>query len=98
MQRITRKDLDGAVNFLNRITGKEAEPYTGEHGKWSANIGNFHISGAYGGFALHQMVNENGGIRDVFGTGHVPMRELFGLIYAYAKGIQFANEQMTETA
>ena len=51
MQRITRKDLDGAVNLLNRITNNPSDPYSGEHGKWVANIGNFHISGAYGGVA-----------------------------------------------
>ena len=60
MQRITRKDLEWAVNRLNRITGNQAEPYRGEHGKWFANIGNFHISGAYGGVSLHQMMNDAG--------------------------------------
>jgi hypothetical protein len=98
MQRITRKDLEGAVNLLNRITGNEAEPYRGEHGKWFANIGNFHISGAYGGVSLHQMMNEGGGIRDIFQCGHVPMRDLYDLIHAFRKGIEFAREQMTETA
>ena len=72
MQRITRKDLEGAVNLLNRITGNEPEPYRKENDKWVANIGNFHISGAYGGVSLHQMVNEGGGVRDVFYCGHIP--------------------------
>ena len=94
MQRITRKDLDGAVNLLNRITGNEAEPYRGEHGKWVSNIGNFHISGAYGGFSLHQMANEAGGIRDVFQCGYIPMRDLYNLIHAFRKGIEFAREQL----
>jgi len=98
MQRITRKDLEWAVNRLNRITGNQAEPYRGEHGKWFANIGNFHISGAYGGVSLHQMVNDAGGVRDIFGQGPVPMRELYNLIHAYLRGIEFAREQMTEAA
>lgn len=98
MQRITRKDLEWAVNRLNRITGNQAEPYRGEHGKWFANIGNFHISGAYGGVSLHQMMNDAGGVRDIFGQGHVPMRELYNLIHAYLRGIEFAREQMTEAA
>jgi hypothetical protein len=94
MQRITRKDLEGAVNLLNRITNNPAEPYCFEHGKWVANIGNFHISGAYGGVALHQTMNNGGGIRDVFSCGHVPMRELYHLIHAYRKGIEYAKEEV----
>jgi len=94
MQRITRKELDGSINYLNRITSNAAEPYRKEGDKWIANIGNFHISGAYGGFALHQMGNEDGGIRDIFQQGHMPMRELYNLVYAYAKGIVFAREEV----
>ena len=94
MQRITRKDLDGAVNLLNRITNNAAEPYRGEHGKWVANIGNFHISGAYGGVALHQTMNEAGGIRDIFQQGHMPMRELYNLIHAYRKGIEYVRSEV----
>jgi hypothetical protein len=94
MQRITRKELDGSINYLNRITGNAAEPYRKEGDKWVANIGNFHVSGAYGGFALHQMGNEDGGIRDIFQQGHMPMRELYSLVYAYAKGIVFAREKV----
>ena len=95
MQRITRKDLEGAVNRLNRITGNEPEPYRGEHGKWLGNIGNFHISGAYGGVALHQMMNDAEGVKDIFSQGHMPMRELYDLIHAYIKGIEFARKEVT---
>ena len=95
MQRITRKELDSAVAYLNRITSNEAEPYRKEGDKWVANIGNFHISGAYGGFALHQMGNESGGTRDIFQQGHMPMRDLYNLIHAYAKGIVYASEKVT---
>lgn len=94
MQRITRKKLDGSVNYLNRIIGNAAEPYRKEGDKWVANIGNFHVSGAYGGFALHQMCNEEGGIRDIFQQGHMPMRELSNLIHAYVNAIVFAREEV----
>lgn len=95
MQRITRKELDGAVAYLNRITRNESEPYRLTGTKPIVNIGNFHLSGAYGGFALHQMGNESGGTSDVFSQGHMPMRELYNLIHAYAKGIVFATEKVT---
>ena len=94
MQRITRKDLDGAVNLLNRITNNPSDPYSGEHGKWVANIGNFHISGAYGGVALHQTMNEAGGIRDIFQQGHMPICELYNLIHAYRKGIEYVRSEV----
>jgi hypothetical protein len=95
MNRITRKDVDGAVNLLNRITGNEPEPYRKEGEKWVTNLGNFHISGAYGGFALHRMATDEGGIRDIFNRGHMPLRELYDLIHAYIKGIQFARDEVT---
>ena len=95
MQRITRKELDGAIAYLNRITGNDLEPSRKEGDKWVNNVGNFHLSGAYGGFALHQMGNESGGTRDVFSQGHMPMRELYNLIHAYAKGIVSATEKVT---
>ena len=82
MERITRKQIDAAVDTLNRMTSSPAEPYRKEGDKWVANVNNFHISGAYGGFSLHRMSNESGGIRDIFQCGYVPARELFSLIHA----------------
>ena len=57
-----------------------------------AQIGNYHIDGAYGGVSLHQMVNDGGGIRDVFSCGHVPKRELFDRICAFMEGIRTAQD------
>ena len=94
MERITRKQLETAVDTLNEMTGSPLEPYTNRGDKWVANVGNFHISGAYGGFCLHRMANEGGGVHDVFYCGHVPARELFGLIRAYRQGIQLMREQV----
>ena len=94
MQRITRKDLDSAVNLINRITGNEPEPYRKEGDKWITNIGNFHVSGAYGGYALHRMCNEEGGICDIFQQGHMPIRELYNLIHAYRKGIEYVRSEV----
>lgn len=95
MQRITQKDLQGAVNLLNHVastptTQYRAEPVLAGSGatRLIANIGNYHLDGAYGGWALHQMANEGGGIRDIFNMGHMPARELYNLIHAYRKGIE----------
>jgi hypothetical protein len=93
--RITRTQLEAAVNRLNRLTNNESEPYRKEGDKWVANIGNYHISGAYGGVALHRMCNEGGGVRDIFSCGHVTSRQLYDLIHAYIKGIEHAQDELT---
>ena len=93
-QRVTRKQLDAAVEMLNRMTDSPLEPYRKEGDKWVANIDNFHISCAYGGFSLHRMCNEGGGVRDIFYSGHVPARELFNLIHAMRRGIELAREEV----
>lgn len=93
MKRITRADLDGAVDLLNRIAGTPTRPY--RFNTRTANIGNYHLSGAYGGWALHQMANEGGGIRDIFNMGHMPARELYNLIHAYRKGMETRQELET---
>lgn len=91
-RRISRADLQAVVDRINRLTNNPAEPYRGEHGRWTANVGNYHLSGAYGGHALHQMQCEGGSTRDVLRTGHVSARSLFDRMHAYADGI--ADQQI----
>ena len=86
-QRITRAHLDAKAQTINSMTKSPAEPYTG--GK--ANKGNYHISGAYGGYCLHRMCNESGGVSDVFSVGHISARELAGLLSAYTAGLYDAT-------
>ena len=90
--RITRKQLDSATEGLNRVTGSPLEPYTQLEGRAVANLNNYHISGAYGGYCLHQMVNTSGGVRDVFNSGHVSARELLPLIWAFRNGYETAKQ------
>ena len=87
MQRITRTHLDAKAQTINSMTKSPVESYT--NGK--ANKGNYHISCAYGGYCLHRMCNESGGVSDVFSTGHVPARELAGLMSAYTAGLYDAT-------
>jgi hypothetical protein len=88
-QRITLSQLEAVTDILNRMTGNPATPYSkNDAGAWASNLGNFHISRAYGGFALHQMATDGGGIRDVLYTGHIPARQLFDLIHAYRAGLE----------
>ena len=89
--RITRAFLDAKVNTINTMTNSPFVPYRTVDGKAVANKGNYHISGAYGGYSLHRMCNESGGASDVFSIGHVSARELAGLMSAYIAGLYDAK-------
>ena len=91
MNRITEKMLQAKVDYLNKITGNPDAPYAKTEAGLKANIGNYHISGAYGGVCLHQMVNEGGGVRTPLQAGHVPKRELFDGLCAFIKGIEIGK-------
>jgi hypothetical protein len=88
MNRVTEKQLQSVVDRLNRITASPAAPYI--DGK--AQIGNYHLSHAYGGVCLHRMHNENGGVSSPLSTGHITKRELLGLLYAFINGIESQQE------
>lgn len=84
MNRITDKHLQAKIDWLNKITGSPVEPYA--NGK--AQIGCYHLSHAYGGVCLHRMHNDAGGVSSPLSTGHIPKRELAGLLDAFIKGIE----------
>lgn len=101
-QRITRAFLEAKARTINAMMGTPAEPYRtvtiDGKDKAAANVGNFHISGAYGGYCLHRMVNEGGGVSDVFSCGHIPARELAAMMSAYTNGICAGREYRDEAA
>jgi hypothetical protein len=87
--RTSRKRLESLVERINRITDSPLASWTkGNDGKLTSNIGNFRISGAYGGVSLHRMENKSGGVSDVFGCGHVPKRQLDDMMCAFIKGLE----------
>ena len=89
--RITRSFLDAKAATINSMTGSPAEPYRTVDGKAVANKGNYHISGAYGGYSLHRMATEGGGVSDVFNCGHMPARQLAAIMSAYTAGLYDAT-------
>lgn len=89
--RITRAHLDAKAATINSMTKSPSEPYRTVDGKAVANKGNYHISGAYGGYSLHRMT-EGGGASDVLNIGHVSARELAGLMSAYTSGLYDATK------
>lgn len=89
MQRITQAQLSYAVERINEGTKSPLTPYTKVDGKLVANIGNFHIYGAYGGYGLHRMCNEGGGITQIIGIS--TKRELYNQLQAMINGIHYAT-------
>ena len=93
MNRITEKMLQAKVDYLNRVTNNPGTPWTRNgDGKLTANIGNYHIDGAYGGVRLVQHMNKGGGINVIL-DGFAPKRELFNEIKAMLIGIEVRTEQ-----
>lgn len=89
MKRITDKHLDILVERINEVTKNPATSWTKyKNGKIKANIGNYHISGAYGGVALHQMMNEGGGVDDIFNSGFMTKRDLYNRLRAFLEGLR----------
>ncbi len=93
-ERITDKHLQAVCDRINRITKSPMEPWALDpvKGKHVAQIGNYHISHAYGGVCLHRMVNEGGGVSSVLGYGHGTKRELYERMQAFIAGIGAAEE------
>lgn len=90
MQSITIKFLKAQIERLNRETNNPPAPYVREGEKFTAQLGNYHLSGAYGGYSLHRMETDGGGISDVFGCGHITKRDLSSRISAMLCGINAA--------
>jgi len=92
--RITDSMLNSRVKRLNELTNSPLEPYSQIDGRSVANIGNFHLSHAYGGVCLHRMCNESGGVRTPIISYHTTKRHLYDLMNAYADGIMFARDEV----
>ena len=92
MKPVSIKDLEAITARINRVFGAPAEPYTrGADGRFRANVGNFHLSQAYGGACLHRTMNEDGGVVDVLTCGHIPRRALQSAMLAYLAGVYDAG-------
>ena len=87
--RVTQSHLQAVVDRINRITGSPTIPYIGN----IAQVGNYHLSGAYGGVCLHRMHNLGGGVSSPLSIGHISKRQLLDLMYAYIQGLNEVAEK-----
>ncbi len=84
MSRVSAKDLEHAVKVLNNLANTPTDP-SGVDGK--ANIGNYHIDSAYGGYKLVQMHNAGWGTKNIT-HGFISKRDLYYQILAYTAGVE----------
>ena len=89
--RITDKHLQYRVDRINEVLNRPKESWTRKKdGSLRANIGNFHLGGAYGRTSLQEMMNEGGGVTQTFGL--YTKRELFDLMGAFLSGIEVVRK------
>ena len=86
MERIRQSELEYLVKRINELTHSPLTPYIQEGGKFTANIGNYHLDYAYGGVKLVRMVGEGGGITEASEGGYGTKRELYYWMRAYIAG------------
>lgn len=89
--RITEKQLEALADRINQATDSPMSSYVRTAERMTPQVGNFHISYAYGGACLHRMANESGGVHDVLRCGHIPKRELWDRMHAFLNGIDTAK-------
>ncbi len=93
MQKTSKARLQAIVDRINIMTGSPMATYHTENGKLTANIGNYHLDSAYGGWSLFRMQSPLGGVKDVLSVGHITPRELDKLMQAFIRGLE-ANEEI----
>lgn len=94
-QQVTKAQLEAVVGRINRITNSPLTSYTKTaDGKYHANIGNFHLSWAYGGVALHRMCTDGGGVTDVLQIGHASKRECLNSMFSFIRGLELNQKDV----
>ncbi len=91
--RITIKDLRAAIHRLNHLTNQPLESWSRDSkGISEANIGNYHLSQAYGGYQVLQHVNSGGDCQTPITSAHVPCRECYETLHAFIRGYETGYE------
>lgn len=89
MTRVTQQMLESVVSLINDASNTPKETYTRDaNGKFKSNIGNYHLSYAYGGVELQQIVNEGGGVSTPLYTGHTTKKELYLAMRSFLTGLE----------
>ena len=79
------------VERLNRMTNSPEKPYLqNAEGILVPQVGNWHVSQAYGGYCVCRIVTDSGGCSEPIWSGHVAAKEACTRLDAFLKGIAFA--------
>jgi len=94
MARTTQAELDTLVRQINEALGRPIASWTrhDETSIYTANVGNIHLSQAYGGVQVVEMVNEAGGIRALT-SYHGPKREAAMFLRGMLAGIALSSSE-----
>ena len=87
------KTLEAVCEFINKAMGSPLTPYTRTESGLTANIGNFHLSLAYGGVCVHRMDNDGGGITEPIWSGHISKAKAENKMRAYLRGLEMAKAE-----
>ena len=90
--RTSIKTLEYLVERINTETGSPLKPWERVNDRNVAQIGNFHLSQAYGGVCVHRMSNESGGVTTPIVHGHIPKAELESKLRAFLAGLEFKKD------
>ena len=89
MDRITEQMLERQIDRINQLTGNPQTLYTKEDGRFSPNVGNYHLAIQLGSFKLEQMA-EGGGVHAIlYGDSK---RDLYNQLRAFIDGIQAKHQ------
>jgi hypothetical protein len=91
MNRITKKLLQARIETINSILNRPLTPYTRTGEMLVANIGNFSLSQAYGGYGVHLMVSKLGGVSCPIWDGHITARDAYDRLSAFIAGLTFTK-------
>lgn len=84
--RVSIKDLEGVVSFINRLVDAPAVPYVkGENGRYVPQAGCYYLDHAYGGVRLVRIARDGSGVHDV--TGRHSRAVLYHVLHAFKDGL-----------
>lgn len=89
----SKKTLEKLCELINTATGSPLTPYTRTESGLTANIGNFHLSGAYGGVCVHRMHNQSGGVTEPIWSGHISKAKAETKMRAYLAGLEMPKKE-----
>jgi hypothetical protein len=94
--RITQKDLENTVKYINNIFNQPTEPYIKNEttGKYEPQAGVFLLDMAYGGTKLTRMSLDNGctGQSEVTKSGFTTKKILYHEMRSFIEGVLLERE------